>query len=143
MAARSQIGWSEQRQDLYRFYLDVAAQAYELHEKWRTHQGVRGTRLHSIERESGRIVEVPDGIIFPILASLSAFAIMTQSGWQIKQPRGFDEKEVIAAAAEAYKEMVAMLACPSHSRGGPPFKTEIAARISGSLHGLSRRRERQ
>jgi hypothetical protein len=25
----------------------------------------------------------------------------------------------------------------------PPFKTEIAARISGSLHGLSRRRERQ
>jgi hypothetical protein len=25
----------------------------------------------------------------------------------------------------------------------PPFKTEIAARISGSLHDLSRRRERQ
>jgi hypothetical protein len=52
MAARSQIGWSEQRQDLYRFYLDVAAQAYELHEKWRTHQGVSG-----YIRSSARVVE--------------------------------------------------------------------------------------
>lgn len=108
--SRTVVNWLEratpnQRQDLYRFYLDVAAQAFELHEKWRTHQGFIGTRLHSIERENGRIVEVPDGIIFPILASLSAFAIKTKSGWQIRQPCGFDETEVIAAAAEAYKEI--------------------------------------
>lgn len=66
--------------ELYQFYLDIAPQAYELHETWKTHDGFVGTRLRSIQRERGNIKEVPDGIIFPILAALSAFAKKTPEG---------------------------------------------------------------
>lgn len=90
---------------LYRFYLDICGEAWELYEEWKRHPGFRGTRLHSIEREGGEIVEVPDGIVFPILASLSAFAKKTSSGWHILPPDSFDSREIIAAAASVYKEI--------------------------------------
>lgn len=45
--------------DLYRFYLDIVPHAYELYHKWKAHPGFRGTRLRTIERENGEIVDVP------------------------------------------------------------------------------------
>jgi AIPR protein len=90
---------------LYQFYLDIAADAYQLHSKWKTHQGFSGTGLRSIEREGRTIVEVPDGIVFPILASLSAFAVKTPQGWAIKPPHQFRDEELIGAAKAAYVEM--------------------------------------
>jgi hypothetical protein len=94
-----------QHKKLYQFYLDVAADAYQLHSKWKTHQGFAGTGLRSIEREGRTVVEVPDGIVFPILASLSAFAVKTSSGWTIKPPREFKDEELIRAAKTVYVEM--------------------------------------
>ncbi len=90
---------------LYCFYLDIAPQAYELHEKWKAHQGFYGTRLHSIQREGRTIKEVPDGLIFPILAALSAFAKKTPEGWRIEPPEFFSEEEIINAAITAYQEI--------------------------------------
>jgi hypothetical protein len=90
---------------LYQFYLDIAADAYQLHLKWKTHQGFAGTGLRSIEREGRTVVEVPDGIVFPILASLSAFAVKTPNGWTIKPPREFKDEELIRAAKAVYVEM--------------------------------------
>ncbi len=92
--------------ELYQFYLDIASQAQDLYEKWKTHQGFSGTKLRSIKRDEGNnIEEVPDGIIFPILASLSAFARKTKKGWIIEAPKQFNEAELIQAAKSVYMEI--------------------------------------
>lgn len=90
---------------LYCFYLDIASQAYGLHEKWKTHQGFIGTRLKAIERENRAVKDIPDGIIFPILAALSAFAEETPDGWRIVPPDTFADEELISAAATVYQEI--------------------------------------
>ena len=91
--------------NLYQFYLDIAPQAYGLHERWKTHEGFMGTRLRSIQREKGAIKEVPDGIIFPILAALSAFAEKKPEGWRIVPPASFSDEEIINAAVTVYQEI--------------------------------------
>jgi hypothetical protein len=91
--------------ELYRFYLDIAPQALELYGKWKSHQGFAGTKIHSITRNKGEIVDVPDGIIFPILASLSNFAKKTNDGWRIVPPASFKDEEIIRAAKSVYQDM--------------------------------------
>jgi len=91
--------------ELYQFYLDVAAQAFDLHQRWKTHGGFKGTGLRSIAREGREIKEVPEGIIFPILASLSAFALKKNDGWVIEPPSLFNDEELIRAAKSVYMDM--------------------------------------
>jgi hypothetical protein len=91
--------------DLYQFYLDVAAQADDLYLKWKSHKGFQGTALRAIKRENGKIVDVPDGIVFPILASLSIFAKKTSAGWLIEPPKLFSEDELIHSAKTVYQEI--------------------------------------
>jgi hypothetical protein len=88
---------------VYDFYLDVVGQAYDLYESWKSNPAFEGCRLWCIERDGKQIVEVPDGLIFPILAALSEFAVHTKDGWQIKAPKLDDE--LVAAAVLAYKEI--------------------------------------
>jgi hypothetical protein len=90
--------------ELYQFYLDVAGQAYSLYTKWKTHAGFRGTGLRSIQRtERGEIEDVPDGIIFPILAALSVFAEKREGKWQLSIPQ--IDNELISAAKSSYQEV--------------------------------------
>ena len=91
--------------DVYAYCLDVAGDAWELYGKWKSHQGFQGTRLRSIERNGSEILDVPDGIIFPIIAALSVFLKKTRKGWMYSPPSMFDEKELIETAAQAYKEI--------------------------------------
>lgn len=92
--------------ELYQFFLDIAAQAWDLYGKWKAHQGFRGTALKAIIRgDRGVIVEVPDGIIFPILASLSAFAAKREGKWVIAHPEQFRDEDLINAAKSAYQEI--------------------------------------
>lgn len=92
---------------LYNFFLDICGQAYELYNKWKTHQGFKGSGIRSITREGTSIVEVPDGIVFPILAALSAFASEVKGKWKISVPSGFSDAELIRAAVTTYKEIAA------------------------------------
>lgn len=92
-------------EDVYQFYLDIAAEAWTLYQTWKEHQGFQGTRLRSIDRNGREIIEVPDGIIFPIIASLALFAAKTPKGWTIDPPKQFDDKELIGAAKRAYMEI--------------------------------------
>jgi hypothetical protein len=88
---------------LYSYYLDMAPEAFSVYSRWKTHQGFKGSRLHAIERdEKGRIEDIPDGIIFPILAALSVFVEQTPEGWRIVIPAAFREDELIRAAVTAY-----------------------------------------
>jgi len=89
----------------YEYYLDIAPQALELYEKWKHHQGFKGTGIRTIERDEAReIKDVPDGIIFPIIAALSPFVHRTATGWVLAYPSLFD-RELINAAARALKEI--------------------------------------
>jgi hypothetical protein len=91
---------------IYRYFLDVAGDAWNLYQLWKGHQGFRGTGLHSIERENGRVLEVPDGIVFPILNALSVFVTRTiRRKWVIQPVELFDEQELIDAAKQVYMEI--------------------------------------
>jgi hypothetical protein len=90
---------------LYRFFLEVAPQALELYAKWKAHQGFQGSGLRSLERDGVKIVEVPDGIIFPILAALSVFVKQTKNGWRLQQPKQLGDSELVAAAKLAYMQI--------------------------------------
>ena len=91
--------------EIYDFYLEISGQAFTLYNKWKTHQGFAGTGLRSIEREGGAIKEVPDGIVFPILAALAEFAVQSPKGWIIQMPKILDESELIRVAKTAYIEI--------------------------------------
>jgi hypothetical protein len=90
---------------LYAFFLQIAPHAYRLYTKWKSHQGFRGTRIRIIERDGGQIVEVPDGIIFPIISSLSVFVTKKKTGWIIDQPEELNDSELIEAAKTAYMQI--------------------------------------
>lgn len=92
-------------QDLYQFYLDIAPEAWDLYQKWKTNQAFYGTKLHCLERQGRKIEEVPDGLIFPILASLSAFAVKRHGKWTISPPEQFSERELIGVATRVYQDI--------------------------------------
>jgi len=96
---------SEEYSDLYKFYLDIAADAWRLYNKWKCHQGFAGSGLRSIERNGKEIVEVPDGIIFPIIASLSVFAEKKARKWTLNIPSDKIDRLLIETATRSYKEI--------------------------------------
>ena len=100
-----QLEGEEALTEVYRFYLDIAPHAYDLYAKWKTHQGFKSTGLHSIERDGTEIRDVPDGIVFPILAALAQFATKKKGIWQIVQPAELDDAELIQSAKRAYQEI--------------------------------------
>lgn len=99
--------------EAYEAALDLAPQAWRLYLKWKAHQGFRGTRIRSIERDDGVIVEVPDGVIFPILASHAAFVTaeidehddVDGVTWKLDKPKNLADSELIDAAKQAYMEI--------------------------------------
>jgi hypothetical protein len=97
----------ENASELYQFYLDIAPEALQLYEKWKAHPGFAGTGIRAITRENREIREVPDGLVFPIIASLSAFATKTIDGWKIRPPKRFKDDEIIRAAKSIYQSMAA------------------------------------
>lgn len=93
-------------QDVHDYCLDIACEAWALYHRWKSHQGFKGTRIRSIEREDGKILEVPDGVIFPILAAHTAFVKQNEKGtWIMQQPIAFSDAELIEAAKQAYMEI--------------------------------------
>ena len=91
----------ERAKEVYRIYLDIAGDGWMLYQKWKQHPGFEGTGIrNAVERgEDGRtIIDVQDGMVFPILAAHSAFVMKTQAGWEIRPPASFDDKDLIAAA---------------------------------------------
>lgn len=92
--------------EVYKCCLDLAPTAWSLYEKWKAHQGFQGMRIRSIERDGGVIKEVPDGVIFPILAAHSAFVRQdAKKDWVVQKPTMFSDDELIEAAKQAYMEI--------------------------------------
>jgi len=92
--------------ELYRFFLDVAVDAWNLYAEWKSNQAFRGTGLRSIEREEdGRILDVPDGIVFPIIAAYSVFVERSGDGWKLSVPQTLEHAEMAQIAKVAYMEI--------------------------------------
>lgn len=101
--------------DVYECCLDLAPIAWKLYAHWKAHQGFKGTRIRSIERSDGKIIEVPDGVVFPILAAHAPFLVaekdMLSTGeddgvdWVLHVPDQFNDAEMIEAAKQAYMEI--------------------------------------
>lgn len=89
----------------YVAFLQLAPVAWKLYEHWKVHQGFKGTRLRSITRENGEIIDVPDGVVFPIIAAYAEFAAQTKGGWVVTPPPMFGEAELIEAAKQVYMEI--------------------------------------
>lgn len=98
-------GGNKADKELYDFFLEIAPEAHLLYTKWKSHQGFKGTSIRIIERDGGKIIEVPDGIIFPILASLSVFATKKKGKWKIIKPTQLADGELIEAAKTAYMQI--------------------------------------
>ena len=103
--AKDTDGDNQRFRDVYKFYLDIAPYALPIYSKWKAHQGFAGSGLRSIVREGREVKEVPDGIVFPILASMSEFASKTRDGWRICPPEQMEDGELISAAKSAYMEI--------------------------------------
>jgi hypothetical protein len=74
--------------------------------KWKKHNGFSGTRLRSIERDNdGNILNIPDGIVFPILSSLSEFVKKQKGTWTYSPPKFFNEDKLIESAKNTYIEI--------------------------------------
>ncbi|MDT8333983.1 AIPR family protein [Roseomonas gilardii] len=91
--------------DVYACFLDLAPKALDLYDKWKSHQGFKGTRIRSITRDNGEIIEVPDGVVFPILAAHAAFAKLSPRGWDLKPPKVFTDSDIIGPTKQAYMEI--------------------------------------
>jgi hypothetical protein len=93
------------QQKRYQFFIDMAPTAYRLYGKWIAHQGFNGSRLRSIERDKdGNTTRVPDGMVFPMIAALSAFMKKENGKWIYSPPKSFTDGDLIQAAISQYKE---------------------------------------
>ena len=95
----------QQNKELYKFFLDIAGDAFKMYEQWKTHDGFQGTGLRSIEREGRKIKDVPDGIIFPIICALSEFVRKVDDKWCYSPPEIFNDREIIQAAKSVYMDI--------------------------------------
>ncbi len=86
---------------LYDFCLQIAVSAWTLYGKWQKHPGFSGSRLRAIERnKAGDIVEVPDGIIFPIIAAHAAFITKKSGKWTLSVPEKADKLLIETAKSD-------------------------------------------
>jgi AIPR protein len=90
---------------MYQAFVSIAPIAWGLYVHWKTHQGFIGTQIRSVVRDNGSVLEVPDGIVFPILASQSVFVRKAKAGWLFDRPDLLTDKELIGVAKQAYMEI--------------------------------------
>lgn len=91
--------------EMYKAFVKFAPLAWSLYQHWKVHQGFIGTQIRSVERSNGKVTDVPDGIIFPIIAAHSAFVKNTQAGWLVDKPEQLSDDELITVTKQAYMDI--------------------------------------
>jgi len=89
-------------QDAYDAFLQIAPHAWALYKKWKTHQVFNGSGLHSVKRDKGKTVEVPDGLVFPIVAAQSAFVKRVDDKWSFVSPPTLRDEKLYEVAKSTY-----------------------------------------
>lgn len=76
----------------YKYFVDIAPQAWETYQQFVHHRGWSGMYLRKgVEREGNVVQEVADGLVFPIVSALSVFVEKRNGKWGIYRPPTFDD----------------------------------------------------
>lgn len=100
----------ERRRELYDFYVSTAVASWKLYRKWKTHQGFKGWDIRNgIKRgKRGEILDVADGLIFPVFSSLALLYRKRRGAWVLAVPRDamkMIEEDLIENIDYVYKKM--------------------------------------
>lgn len=102
----------------YDFCVQIAPIAIKEYRYWETHEGWNGHRLHEFGKnsdkphggrpvrrsnETGKVVWVAPGILFPIMSALSAFVKRKKGKWVLEKPALFKEEELIRRAVQQFR----------------------------------------
>jgi hypothetical protein len=91
---------------LYDFLCRLAPSAYELYLDWSTKSQFAAWPSSAIQTDSsGSVIGVRDGVLLPIIASLSNFVVKgADKKWSIQYPELFDPTELIQMAKHLFIE---------------------------------------
>lgn len=100
---------ADEHKEAYKYFLDIAPKAWELYLEWKSHAAFKASGIHAIEREGMTIVDIPDGIVFPVIASFSVFVKLgTREGKEVYKltiPSKLEVKELVATVKQVYQEI--------------------------------------
>lgn len=87
----------------YAYFIDMAGSAWQEYQRWKSHPNWNDKHLierlrQAVRGDDGIIREISDGIVFPILSSLSRFVKLSKGHWQIVYPRVFTDDDMLIAA---------------------------------------------
>lgn len=88
----------------YKYFIDMAGSAWTEYQRWKTHsewndKHLRAPLRQAVRGDDGFIKEISDGIVFPILSSLSKFVKRDKTDhWAISYPKVFQDDDMLIAA---------------------------------------------
>ncbi|MGA2896151.1 MAG: AIPR family protein [Acidobacteriaceae bacterium] len=104
---------NEEARRKYQFTVQIAPQAISEYQFWEGHPGWNGHRIWDETKKGGRacrrddtgkIVWISPGIIFPMIGAMSEFVTEVEpSVWKIMTPNLFRPKEMIARAVQQFR----------------------------------------
>jgi hypothetical protein len=104
----------------YDFTAQIAPVAVAEYRHWENHDGWNGHRLHELgkggpkpvggrpvrrDKRTGKVIWVAPGILFPIMAALSAFVVKDGGVWILRKPDLFKEEELIRRAVQQFRAL--------------------------------------
>jgi hypothetical protein len=90
---------------LYDFFIKIAPQAWELYQEWQHKPQWSNFPRNAVDLDSnGIITGVSDGLLFPVIASLSNFVQLVGGYRQVVYPELFADGELISAARSVFVE---------------------------------------
>lgn len=89
-------------EEVYEAFLQTAPFAWALYQKWKSHQVFNGSGLHSIKRDNGKTLDVPDGIVFPIVSSQSVFVKKIDGKWRFAPSAAMKDEKLFEIAKGTY-----------------------------------------
>jgi hypothetical protein len=96
--------------DLYKLYVDIAPDVWELYTTWRNHPGWRRTRLgpaNARHHDAWRSDYAPDGIVFPILYGFSSLIEKKAGKYKVNPYNRQLDDLIINQAKQLYQNMAA------------------------------------
>lgn len=134
-------------QELYDFTVQIAPTAIREYRHWEDHAGWYGHRLHEVsktglkpkggrpvrrDKNTGAVIWVAPGILFPMMAALSAFVVKENGLWILKKPGLFKEEELIRRAVQQFRALnreVAMMGRSEAAYDALSIYTETIASV--------------
>lgn len=105
---------------LHDFMVEIAPIAIQEYRRLESHEAWNGHRLHEQgkftdkpvggravrrDKKTGKVIWVAPGILFPVMAALSAFVVQKNGKWVLSKPSLFKEEELIRRAVQQFRAL--------------------------------------